>query len=389
MSRNWRSAGTVAIGLGKRQLAFLRGYLDGLPLPVLGRRYLSVGDSDLDLRVLKAHLKSIRQQVMVIGERGGREFKDARLLLLDPDKLRSTATQPMSLEEFRQERDPYEMYSESELLEIYQEALADAPPDRRAQRNERIRRRQVAVLSQFEHLLHADPSPKDGVAGWLEPSLASRLIAAEIPTLGKLVAVINEQGYWWFKLVPGVGEKVARSLATWLASPYIATSLKTTVGPHALKRHKEHKKSRHCDLDRLRAPSSGIAPIEAFVPPARFAADREAVLAWLDGYKAKPSTYRAYRKEAERLVLFAALELRKPLASIYIEQYRDFLDRLAPGNTEDWPYRIAAADWIGEPKAKRWTDRWRPFTGALSDKSRKLALDVCRTLLAQLAQPSH
>lgn len=386
MSKSWRSTGKVTVGLDKGQLAFLRGHLDGLPLPVLGRRYLSAGAADLDLRVLKSHLKAIRDQVTVIGQRGGREYRDVRLLLIDPEKLRSPQREPMTLEEFRHERDPYEMFSESELLELYQEVLAEATHDRRAQRNERLRRRQVAVLAHLEKLLHADPSAKDGVGGWLKPALAARLVAAGIPTLGDLVNLINARGYWWFMQVPKVGQKVAEDLVDWLRTPYVVKSLGMAVEPHALRKLTTIPAAKRPGIEDLRSTSSGIAPIETFAPPAKFAADRLAVLEWLEGYKTRPATYRAYRKEAERLLLFASLELRRPLASIKLDTYRNFLERLAPGATEDWPYRIAAGDWIGDPRAKRWTTRWRPFGGALSQKSRKLALDVCAAFLSQLKQ---
>jgi hypothetical protein len=390
VAKSWRTTGKVTIGLDKGQLAFLRGHLDGLALPVLGRRYLSTG-KDLDLRVLKSHLKSIREQVLVIGQRGGREFRDVRLLLIDPEKLRSTGGQVMTLEEFRHDRDPYEMYSESELLELYEEAMAQATPDRRSQRNERLRRRQVAVLSHLEKLIHANPHPNDGVAGWLKPALAARLVAAGVPTLGDLVRLINERGYWWWTQVPAVGEKVAVVLVDWLRTPYVAKSLGMTIEPHALVKLTTLADDARPSIEQLRSASSGIAPIETFAPPAKFAADREAVLEWLDRHKAKPATYRAYRKEAERLLLFATLEQRRPLTSLrledcapYLDTYIEFLRLLAPGKTNSWPYQIPADEWIGDPRAKRWTGRWRPFGGALSAKSIKLAQDVCQNLMKNL-----
>jgi hypothetical protein len=382
--KSWRSTGKVTVGLDKGQLAFLRGHLDGLPLPVLGRRYLYSGENDLDLRVLKSHLKAIREQVVVIGQRGGREYRDVRLLLIDPDRLRSAKHLPMTLEEFRHERDPYEMYSESELLALYREAMAEAMPDRRTQRNERLRRRQITVLSHLEKLLNADPHPDDGVGGWLKPALAARLTEARVSTLGDLVRLINNRGYWWFMQVPKVGQKVAAVVVDWLCTPYVAESLGMTIEPHALQKLTTIPLCERSGIEGLRSASSGIAPIETFAPPARFADDRLAVLQWLEGHKAKPATYRAYRKEAERLLLFASLELRCPLASVKLEAYCAFLDRLMPGNTQNWPYRIPADDWIGDPRAKRWTSRWRPFGGQLSESSKKLAIDVCRSLLQGL-----
>jgi hypothetical protein len=59
--------------------------------------------------------------------------------------------------------------------------------------------------------------------------------------------------------------------------------------------------------------------------------DYAAVQAWL-GLHESPSTLRAYRKEAERLILWAIIERGRPLSSLTTEDataYRNFLRRAA------------------------------------------------------------
>jgi integrase/recombinase XerD len=56
--------------------------------------------------------------------------------------------------------------------------------------------------------------------------------------------------------------------------------------------------------------------------------DLEAIQAWLAEFHDSPQTLRAYRKEAERLLLWALMELGKPLSSLTREdcvRYEAFL----------------------------------------------------------------
>jgi site-specific recombinase XerD len=70
----------------------------------------------------------------------------------------------------------------------------------------------------------------------------------------------------------------------------------------------------------------------------------------MDGYEDEPHTLRSYRKELERLVLWSALVVRKPVSSLLGEDclaYRTFLAATDP--------RFCG------PRAPRGTERWRPF----------------------------
>jgi site-specific recombinase XerD len=112
--------------------------------------------------------------------------------------------------------------------------------------------------------------------------------------------------------------------------------------------------------------------------------DYEAVQAWLALHEA-PATQRAYRKEAERLILWAIVERQLALSSLTTDDaiaYRAFLRRPTPH-----------ARWIG-PSCSRDSIEWRPFASALSARSIAYALSVLgalfRWLIAQryvLANP--
>lgn len=391
MKTSWRQTGTVTIRITKTPLTFLRGYFEGIALPELGRRYLSDHVDGTDLRILKSYLKSFREQLVMLARHGNHELRDLRLLFIDPEKLRiENKATSMTLDEFREIRDPYEVYGELELLAMYEEERGThALRLRKVERNERLRRRQIQVLNRLEQLLAAEPQATDTVSRWLEPQLAHRLTCAGITTLGELVEKINTRGYRWWIDVPGIGEKAAWCIVEWLRTPFVGAALGKPIAAHALLKPSALDPAA---LLAARPKTCGIVPIECFCPPAGMEADRAAVLDWLHGKTRPASTLRAYRIEAERFLLFTTLELGKPFSHLTtddLDRYRQFLALLAPGPLADWPFTIAAEHWIGPRDAERWTPRWRPFAGALSAASQRRALDVCQLLIKQLVSPAR
>ena len=87
--------------------------------------------------------------------------------------------------------------------------------------------------------------------------------------------------------------------------------------------------------------------------------DYEAVIAWLSMHESH-AAQRAYRKEAERVILWAVLERGRPLSLLTAEDaiaYRVFLRRPDPRSR-----------WVG-PARPRTASDWRPFAGDLSARS--------------------
>jgi site-specific recombinase XerD len=108
--------------------------------------------------------------------------------------------------------------------------------------------------------------------------------------------------------------------------------------------------------------------------------DLEAVQTWLAEFHDSPQTLRNYRKEAERLLLWALLDRGKPLSSLTREDcilYEIFLANPQPQDC-----------WCGQ-KAPRFNSRWRPFMGPLSPASRKLAMLIINSLFSYLVKAGY
>lgn len=106
--------------------------------------------------------------------------------------------------------------------------------------------------------------------------------------------------------------------------------------------------------------------------------DIEAVRAWLAEYASSPHTLRTYRREAERLLLWATRAVGKPLSSLTREDllaYEAFLAQ--PG-----------ADWI-DPRLPRRGGGRRLFDGALSPDSVRHALGILSSLFSYLVAAGY
>ncbi|SNT37074.1 Phage integrase protein [Noviherbaspirillum humi] len=399
MSLSWLDNGTILIKVGAHHLAFLRGYLEGLDLATLARRYLETATSpDPELRVARTTLKWIRAQLLIVARRRG-HFPEARLILIDPDKLRDVTVRVIpSLEEFREQRDPHELYSEAELIEIFQEEYGQpAGNERRVRRNERLRRRQLLALNTLEKMIGAPPALDDEVSGWLHPILAKRLQAANIHTLNDLRQIIAGRGYRWWTRVPRFGEKAAAQVLAWLGNEAVERSLGGSLDQRA---RTKASILRQRAQEVARPKSFGILPLEYLQPPpaldgsqgcnrganSRIDAEDDlgAIGSWLARHDAKTASWRTNRKEAERFLLWSLVKRGKPLSSLDRDDclaYRVFLESVGGE-------RFAAEEtamWCAPRGTPRWSPFWRPFEGKLSASSINLSLTVAGSLCRWLA----
>lgn len=108
--------------------------------------------------------------------------------------------------------------------------------------------------------------------------------------------------------------------------------------------------------------------------------DLEAISAWLNEFRDSPQTFRSYRKEAERLMLWSMLERGRALADLGREDLQSYEAFLADPQPPE--------HWCG-PTAPRFSERWRPFRGALSPGSRHTALVILHGMFAYLIDAGY
>ncbi|MAT94786.1 MAG: integrase [Halioglobus sp.] len=101
--------------------------------------------------------------------------------------------------------------------------------------------------------------------------------------------------------------------------------------------------------------------------------DWEAIQCWLAEFEDSPHTYRKYRIEAERLLLWSIKQQYKPISGLLREDFQAY--QVFIGNPQPEAY------WCG-PRAPRHSPSWKPFQGPLSQSSQRQALIVINALLS-------
>lgn len=237
-------------------------------------------------------------------------------------------------------------------------------------------RAMAAAIEQLRSAAVPVPLIGDCVDLWLAPRVAAVLRQAGIKTLADLTLRVPRRRRWWVE-IDGLGAAGARQIEAFFAE--------------------------HADLtDRARAllvttSTSELVPWEKLVVPhevdgsmglhraprascvLRASNDYAAVQAWLSLQEAS-ATQRAYRKEAERLILWAIVERGVALSSLATEDavaYRAFLRQPSPKGR-----------WVG-PAAPRTSAEWRPFAGGLSTRSRAYSLSVLSSMFRWLIEQRY
>lgn len=234
----------------------------------------------------------------------------------------------------------------------------------------------MATIDLLRGLAVPRPLVTDAVERWLPVRIAKPMRAHGLRTLADLTVRVPRRRRWW-AAIPGLGATGARQVEAFFAAhPSLTAAARALVSvgmPHDV-----------VPWERLCVRREVDGSQGAFrAPPATcvLAADNdyEAVQAWLSLHESA-ATQRAYRKEAERLILWAIVERGKALSSLTTEDavaYRAFLRHPAPRGR-----------WVG-PAAPRSSPEWRPFTGALSARSVAYALSVAGALFRWLIQQRY
>lgn len=380
--------------LTRADFALYRGWLDGLPLAQLHAAY----SPHADLRATRAHLAYLRDALSVAARRA-QDPAAAHLLRIKPGSLKLDEVHGRddvpTLDTYREQIDPEGVYSEAELLEFYGAefpTLADARLDRRLARNRRLRERQAEALARLEAALADLPKRDHPLDSWFEPALAHRLAAAGLTTVNDLLAHVERHRHRWYAQVPRVGPTAAVRVMDWISRNAPSLGYQPSVLATTPRRQlpRDHGALR-------RPPATGVVPLEAIEAPPELDGssgsnrapdrcrlpgvntDKAAILAWLET-RANAHTFRAYRREAERILLWATIGRGKAFSSITAA---DALDYIRSFLTDPQP----TGTWVRRRRVERFDADWRPFDGPLEERSREAArailLAMCRWLVEQ------
>ena len=104
--------------------------------------------------------------------------------------------------------------------------------------------------------------------------------------------------------------------------------------------------------------------------------DYEAFQVWLKRYETKSQlTYSQYKREIERLFIWAITERKKVISDFDIEDFQDYLNFISdPTPREKWCMRPSINTPYGSPN-------WRPFVSPLNKSAKAKAITIIRTML--------
>lgn len=372
----------TARSLSGAEWAFVRAWAEGLDVALAWARYHPAGPGG-DARRARADLQVLLERLATLARRNGR-MEVAALLRRDPSAMVQGPDEVPTLDAFREQHPP-DFYSEAELVDLHRETYGRASASSSRRRRERLRSRLLDALRWLAEQPVRLPTRQDTLRQWLDDRLCDRLAQAGLLLFEDLLARIEAKGTRWTAGIPRVGPESAERLHRWLREH--AQSL----GPLPLAVLGEPP-----TRVQLQAPAAqtAVVPLERFVLPAhlsgvdgrnRAPADRcklaarndlEALHAWLRLRTPASHTWRAYRKEAERFLLWAVMHRGRALSSLDGDDCVAFRDFLA----------APPADWCSPRHVPRWSPDWRPFEGALSSRSADTAITIVRALCEWLVR---
>ncbi|WP_157271709.1 tyrosine-type recombinase/integrase [Azohydromonas aeria] len=371
MSRKADATDTWQRRLGPHHFAHLRAVADGLPIPASAQRYLGIEHGNA---ALAAH-RDVVERLRAVARRAG----DARWRLVGlvirgtPDGEARPALHDWAAAQ------GLDGWSEAELQELYRQAF---PNERRAARNQRLRQRQIEALRALEQLAGEAPRASDAVALWFDPRLAERLQGNGLLLLQDLQQAVARGGRWW-RAIPAIGATKARRIEHHLrqllpgdaGEPATAGALvpATAMLPAAAGVARRPR----FDLPAEPAPGANRAAIEGASLTATD--DAQAIEQWVAARAGSIATARAYRREAQRLRLWAAVERGKSLSALDVRDclaYMTFLEHVPEA-------------WISRRRAAPLAPGWAPFAGQLTLASRRQAVVIVASCFAWLVRGGY
>lgn len=222
----------------------------------------------------------------------------------------------------------------------------------------------------------AVPKPSDHISKWIRPKTAWALKQEGIITLDDLIKAIKRRGPGWWRSIPRVGSLRARILVKWINSNAItlgevnvAAPLPNTIQQLVLD---PNSSSTLIPVERMILPSNldgskGLNRCASFCF-IQAKNDLDALLAYLTRFTDQPHTYRSYRKELERFLLWSVMVRRKPMSSLLVEDCQEYMNFL-----------LNPSENFKGPKVERSSTRWKPFSDQkMNPASQKRAVIVLR-----------
>ena len=376
--------------LGTHHFAFLRAMAEGLEPGICAERYL-VGQERVDPRTARVIQRQLLARVVAVAKAlndiGLREASE-KLEAAEAANSTSSAKLP-SLGEFADTLES-DMYSESELIELYQERYGDA-----GQAVDLGYKTKLKALNYLQGRLAKTPNGDDSLAQWLPARLCTPLQRHGVLSLNNLITFINRSGRTWYRLIPRLGRERASRLMTWLEQIqkdcqeklFNQTSQQIGTGNQVLTDigfKRDLANTALVPLDQLFVPEKLDGSDGAFrahqTNTLGANTDLHAIEAWLKllASTAKP-TQVAYKREIERFYLWSLMECRKALSSldaVDCESYKAFLQK-------------PPAHWVCALPYPRTHVLWRPFRGGLNDNSAQRSLAAVSRLFADLVSAQY
>ncbi|KGM38694.1 hypothetical protein JY96_21195 [Aquabacterium sp. NJ1] len=274
--------------------------------------------------------------------------------------------------------------------------------ERRRSRALRLVARQRELLREIEPLAVVAAHRSDRLGLWLDDVTAHRMERSGLLLLGELLDRISNQdrGGLWYRHLPAIGATKASRIEAYVAtlippSTRRSPSLQERIG-QLLSADEAGANSVQVGITsaaqlRLLLPSTldGSCGINRATPSTagtRATNDLAAIQAWIQARVGTPGedgftsqTARAYRLEAERLLLWCLIERRKPLSSLDSEDCAAYKAFLA-----DVP-----EEWISRRRAARHQPGWAPFAGKLTRTSQQHALTIVCAMFRWLVEARY
>jgi site-specific recombinase XerD len=384
---------------------FMRAVVEGIEPKKAADRYLAQRGG-MDHRSAVAHEKHLRRAM----QRAAKLLTDVAEaqrkidVVIAPVQVESIGP---SLEQFATRFDP-DMYSESELIELYEEEYGKVPTDgdAGAGRGTDIKSK-LRSLWWLQDQLATRPIAGEPVENWIDRRIADQVRKKGVLTLADLVNWINLTGRRWYDHVSGVGRGRAQRLLVFLLQneqsighrlsdrvrlPLAAEYLLDPEPSPAFRATStaliQPSPAPQCDV----VQCFGIVPLDSLAWPVSLLGadgmfrsqgantyhatnDREAINEWFSQLSEKPQTTQdSYRRAVERLVLWAVVERGMALSSLGTGEFGAFRDFL----------RNPPAHWCSRFPVMRYSAEWRPLRGAMGEASVRQTMSAIATLFADL-----